>query len=272
MALDPAIQAYYDKGDEVSRLGTGAGRLELARTQELIDRYLPDGSLDILDVGGGPGIYATWLSERGHRLDLIDPVPLHVEQARVAGLRAEIGDARGLEQADGSVDVVLLLGPLYHLPSRSDRHEALSEGLRVLRPGGVLFAAGIARYAALLDLLINWDKLHEPGVFELVEQSIETGVFGGPGEAGLFTTSYFHLPAELREEISDAGFIDVHVVHVEGPGFLVPDINARLDDPVRRDALFRAIRLVEEDPSFLGSSHLLAMGRKQDEVIKTGRA
>ena len=259
--LDGAIRAYYDAGKERSRLSTATGRLELERTQELIDRFLPQRALDILDVGGGPGLHASWLSDRGHHVHVVDPVPLHVEQAIEVGLSAEVGDARRLEQADDSADAVLMLGPLYHLPDRMDRAAALSEAARVLRPHGLLFAAGISRYAALLDLLVNLDKIHEPGVFDLVETSVRTGVFAGPGEAGLFTTGYFHLPGELADEVSDAGLDEVRVFHLEGPGFLVSHLQERLDDPVRKEALLRAIRLVEEDPTMHASSHLLAIGR-----------
>ena len=66
-----------------------------------------------------------------------------------------LGDARNLEWGDGSVDVVLLLGPLYHLPVRSDRIAALSEAFRVLKPGGLLFAVGISRFASTLSGLID---------------------------------------------------------------------------------------------------------------------
>jgi SAM-dependent methyltransferase len=262
MEFDPAIRTYYDKGNEGARLSKGAGRLELERTMELIERFIEDSELDVLDVGGGPGAYASWLSEKGHRVHLIDPIPLHVEEAGAAGLSAEVGDARMLKQADESVDVVLLLGPLYHLPAKAEREAAAREAMRVLRPGGRLFAAGIARHAALLDLLVNLNKIHEPGVLDLVETSVRTGVFGGPGEAGLFTTSYFHLPTELSDELSAVGFIEVRVFHVEGPGFLVPDLEDRLNDPARKKALMEAVRLVEEDPCMLGSSHLLAVGSK----------
>lgn len=263
MQFDPAIRTYYEKGNEEARLSSGAGRLEFERTKELIERFMAGDALEILDVGGGPGAYALSLSEKGHRVRIVDPIPLHVEQARAAGLTAEIGDARALDQAEGSLDVVLLLGPLYHLPASADRAAALAESLRVLRAGGLLFAAAISRHAALLDLLVNWDRLHEPGAFEVVEESVRTGEFRGPGEAGLFTTAYFHLPLELKDEVGRSGFAEVRVFHVEGPGFLIGrDLDERLDDPPRREALLKAVRLVEEDPYMLGSSHLLAVGRK----------
>jgi SAM-dependent methyltransferase len=86
-------------------------RAPVARTQELILRYAANDKLEILDVGGGPGIYAKWLAELGHDVRLVDPVSLHVEQARSAGVNASEGDAPALDQPSGSIDVVLLLGP-----------------------------------------------------------------------------------------------------------------------------------------------------------------
>ena len=261
------MRNYYESGVEEDRLGGSmdSGPLEFKRTQELIQRFLPEGSLDVLDIGGGPGAYATWLADLGHKVHVIDPIPLHVQQAAAAHERvtAETGDARRLTQDDESADIVLFLGPLYHLTDRRERLEALTEAKRVLRTGGLLFAAAISRYAALLDLLVNWDRMHEPLIFELVEESVRTGVFSGPGEGGLFTTSYFHLPSELTEETTEAGFTDVELFQIEGPGFLVRDLAERWNDPVRRSALIQATRLVEREPEILAlSSHLLAVARR----------
>src|SRR5258705_9727667 len=77
------IAAYYALGLERERLAGGQGALELARTQALLERYLPPPPGVVADVGGGPGRYAVWLAQRGYRVHLVDPVPLHVEQARL---------------------------------------------------------------------------------------------------------------------------------------------------------------------------------------------
>ncbi len=265
--LDPIIRQYYERGEEARRLfgGFPSGPLELARTQELVLRYVDTAPRDILDVGGGPGVYAAWLASLGHQVHLVDPVELHVEHAlgEAKGVTAEVGDSRALTQPDHAVDVVLLLGPLYHLVDKADRLRTLNEARRVLRSGGLLFAAAISRFAGLFDLLVRLDQLHEPAILATVETAVATGVFHG-SEGGLFTTAYFHLPGDLEAEIAEAGFVVDHIYNVEGPGFLVANFEDRWRDERRREAMLRAARLVETEPSALAaSSHLLAVGYAQ---------
>lgn len=263
--IDPSIRAYYDRGTETNRLGGGfpSGPLELERTKEILGRYLPPAPLDILDVGGGPGVYAAWLANRGDRVHLVDPIPLHVDQARSAhpGISAEVGDARQLAQAGASMDAVLLLGPLYHLVDRHDRLQALREAHRVLRPGGMIFAAAISRYAALLDLLVRAGKLHEPGILQIVSAAVRNGIFYG-AEHDLFTTAYFHLPREMAQEVTEAGFEMSALLNIEGPGFLLHDFESHWADPSRRESILEAARLVEAEPEMLAASaHILAVAR-----------
>ena len=157
--VDPEIAHCYARGEEQERLRAGAWRLERVRTEELLLRHLPAAPAVVLDVGGGAGAYSLWLARRGYEVHLSDPIKLHVEQARAASARqpgmalasAEIGDARSLSRADSSVDAVLMLGPRYHLIDAAERRRALSEACRVLRPGGVVAAAGISRFASTLD-------------------------------------------------------------------------------------------------------------------------
>jgi hypothetical protein len=50
---------------------------------------------------------------------------------------------------------------------------------------------------------------------------------------------------------------------VEGPAWLLPDIQERLADPARRERVLAAVRRVEAEPSLLGaSSHLLVIAHR----------
>ena len=126
---------FYARGGEEQRLvDNGAGLLEQARTEELLQRFLPAPPAMVLDVGDGAGRYSVWLAERRYEVHLVDPVPTAVEQAArrsAAASRpmasARVGNARRLRFEDECAADVLLLGPLYHLTSRGERLAALAE-------------------------------------------------------------------------------------------------------------------------------------------------
>jgi SAM-dependent methyltransferase len=207
----PEVRRHYEEEIvEADRLTQGAGQLELLRTQEIIRSQIPAHRLTILDVGGAAGIHATWLAEDGHSVHIIDPVARHIEQAgQLAGagraITAEIGDARRLPVADDSADVVLLLGPLYHLTDRSDRVLALEEAARVVKPGGLVFVAAISRFASLCDGLSR-EFLFDRRFRSIVGQDLLDGQHRNPDRTPhWFTTAYFHHPSELPEEAIDAG-------------------------------------------------------------------
>jgi len=265
------IAAFYARGLERDRLASGPGALEFIRTQALLERHLPPPPAAIADVGGGPGRYAIWLAERGYRVHLVDAVPLHVEQALAEASRrpgaalagAEVGDARALGLPDASVHAVLLLGPLYHLPERADRLRALGEARRVCRPGGVVIVAAISRFASTLDGL-RGGYLEDPAFAAVAARDREHGLHRNPtGDPTYFTTAYFHRPEELAVECSEAGLAHEATLAVEGPAWLLPDLDARLADARRRAALLAALDALETEPALLGASaHLLAVARR----------
>jgi SAM-dependent methyltransferase len=259
--MDEDVRRYYEGGVEQNRLSQGSSLIEFIRTKELLDRFMPPPPADVLDVGGGPGEYAAWLADRGYTVRLVDATPLHVAQAaeRAAHrFEAREGEATALEEADAAFDVVLLLGPLYHLHKREDRLAALREARRVLRPGGLLAAAAISRFASLLDTLVR-GSVRDRAVWPVVEHDLAYGRHVSPVGSHLFTTAYFHLPMELREEVQTTDFELEAIFGLEGPGWLRIET---LDDESTREDVLHVARAVETEPSLLGASaHLLAIGR-----------
>jgi SAM-dependent methyltransferase len=267
--FDPTIAEHYQSAPEEHRLEEGPGLLESLRTRELIERHAPRPPATVLDVGGAAGAYALWLADAGYTVHLVDAVPRLVAAARERSAAAtrplascSVGDARALEFPTGAADIVLLLGPLYHLTEAEDRARAVREARRVLRPGGLLFAAAISRWASALDGL-NRDLLQDARFADIVERDLREGQHRNPTERlDYFTTAYFHRPDELGLEVASAGLSLQGVYAVEGPAWLLPDLAARLGDPRRRLELLRVTRQLESEPSLLGvSAHLLAVAR-----------
>jgi SAM-dependent methyltransferase len=268
--FDATIANFYERYSEERRLEQGVFLLEALRTRSLILRYAPAAPATVVDIGGGAGAYALWLAEAGYTVHLVDATPRLVAEARKRSAAqsrplasCEVGDARGTTLSDGIADVVLLLGPLYHLTAAADRARALAEAMRLLKPGGRLFAAAISRFASALDALSH-DRLNDPEFAAIVEDDLRDGQHRNPtGRIDYFTTAYFHRPEGLREEALHAGLLVDGVFGIEGPGWLLLDVNARLEDARRRADLLRIARMLESEPSMLGvSAHLLLVGRK----------
>lgn len=270
IAMEEIISFYTENPDD-DRLSQGLGALEFARTKDILLRHFSGGRQTVLDVGGGTGVYAEWLSELGHETHVVDITPPHIACARSKrpGIRsAEVGDARHLRWPDGSVDVLLLLGPLYHLVDTEDRARALAEAHRVLRPGGIAFVAAICRFAPLLASLVEgyFDDL---AFHQVLLRDLSDGQHRNTtGNPQRFTTAYFHRPEEILAEMRGAGFEGIECIAVEGPCWLASGsktgFNECWSNPERRDALLKLARTVEHDPMSLAlSPHILAVGRVQ---------
>lgn len=263
METDAEILAHYAEGREHGRLTSGPS-LELLRTRVLLERFLPAPPGRVLDVGGASGVYASWLSGLGYQVHLIDPVPLHREQAMADGrFSVAPGDARSLTEGDGSYDAVLLLGPLYHLTERTDRIRALAEARRVTRRGGIVTAAVISRYASTFDGFFR-GFIDKPGFPALMTEDLKTGQHRNPGsDPGFFTTAYFHDRAGIASEITDSGLSLQDLLPIEGPLHWAPGIQDRLSDPGHRQLILDTLAAMEHDPAIAGATaHLLAIGQR----------
>ena len=274
MCEQNSIVAYYEQGDEIRRLSSSLGQLEEARMRELITRHLPATPVVVYDVGGGPGSYACWLARGGYEVHLVDPVPLHVEQASAASqaqpdhpiAELRVGDARHLDRADNSVDVVLMLGPLYHLTERNERISALRESYRILRKGGIIFAVAISRYASTLHGMIDGNM--DPEFIKIASRDLREGQHRNPNEhPAYFTTAYLHRPEELKSEIKIVGFDLEGLFGIQGPAWLLQNLEEQWDDPNYRERLLNIARSLESEPSVIGvSAHIMAIARKTKDI------
>jgi len=275
MLSDPLLPAemfeHYRRVQESKRLLDGVGELERDRTQDILKRHLTGAPATVYDIGGAAGVHALWLARHGYTVHLFDPVLAHVEQALTASReQAEhpiasclVADARDIGRPDGSADAVLLLGPLYHLIHREDRLKALKEAHRVLKPGGRIFAATISRFASLIDGLSR-DLVSDPVFLGILTQDLESGQHRNPTDnPDYFTTTFFHHPDELKQEMEEAGFYVEKLLGVEGPVWFMSRFSDHWKVPEKRALLLELLRTVEQDRYILGvSAHPMGIGRK----------
>jgi len=160
------LKNYYENYDENNRLLTRHGQVEFLTTMHYISKYLQPNS-KILEIGTGTGRYAHALARQGYEVDAIELVEHNIEifrQNTEANGKVTItqGDARNLQGfVDNKYDITLLLGPMYHIADDSDKLKALSEAIRVTKPGGIVFVAYVMADPAILDHGFIKGNIHE---------------------------------------------------------------------------------------------------------------
>jgi 2-polyprenyl-3-methyl-5-hydroxy-6-metoxy-1,4-benzoquinol methylase len=262
------VEGYYDANTqyEWERLGV-RHRTEYAVTMRAFADYLPRTQATVLDIGGGPGRYAVALSQQGYEVSLLDLSENNLSWARAKAQEAGVtlaacarGNAVDLSAFHTeNFDVVLLMGPLYHLVREEDCYIALSEAVRVLRPGGVLCVSFITRYAPLQDAAKRqpaWVVEHAEEIERILETGVLTDSWGG------FTDAYYAHPMEVRPMIESHGVTTLDLIAAEGiVGWIEEAVNATTGEVW--DAWVRLNYRLGKDPSVHGAAaHLLHIGRK----------
>ena len=263
----PRIEHYYDEEAHIEWQRLERHRTEFAVTMRTLTDYLPSAPQAVLDGGGGPGRYALALSSLGHQVTLLDLSQGNLTLAQQKAQERNIslvqyvhGNALNLSSFPlKSFDAVLLLGPLYHLLDLPERQQAICEAWRVLRPGGLIFAAFITRYAAFRDLAKN-------SPMTLLEKRVEwedfvrTGIYHA-GQGVGFTDAYFAHPAEIGPLMEGAGFETLDLLGCEG----VVAANEEQINRLTGDAWQAWVDLnyqLSKEPSLRGAAdHLLYVGK-----------
>jgi predicted acetyltransferase/cyclopropane fatty-acyl-phospholipid synthase-like methyltransferase len=258
---------YYNQGGEDGRLARRHSSVEFLTTMRYIERYLKPGDR-VIEVGAGTGRYSHALARMGYAVDAVELVDYNIEvfqQSTQTGETVTVTQGNALDLSgfpDGAYDVTLLLGPLYHLYNAADKHRAISEAIRVTKPGGIVFAAYIISDAAVLD---SGFKNRRWSVSEFVEKGfIHPQTFAASSEPDLI----FEL---VRKEDIDAlmeGFpvTRLHYVAADGYAEHMRDALAEMDGALF-ELYLRYHFATCERPDMAGLSHHVLDIFKKDEDV-----
>jgi SAM-dependent methyltransferase len=148
--------------------------VEFLTTLRYINKYLQPG-MRILEIGAATGRYSHELACRGYAVDAVELVQSNIDifiknTQEGEKIRIRQGDARDLSfLADNTYDVTLLLGPMYHLFSREDQHIALSEAIRVTKPGGIVYVAYCGNEATMVQFVFQRGMIREERYRNLID-------------------------------------------------------------------------------------------------------
>ena len=158
------ITQYYNKFNEDKRLLSRHGQVEFAVTMKYINKVIGKRKgLDIIDIGAGTGRYSAALAEMGHNVTAVELVQKNLSQIKEKhqNIKAIKGNALNLKFQDNSFDIALLFGPIYHLFSFEDKLKAISEGKRVVRPGGYVLVMYLTNEYAVITYAFKEGNLEK---------------------------------------------------------------------------------------------------------------
>jgi SAM-dependent methyltransferase len=263
------VERFYDEAAEREWQRLERLPMEFAITMRALADFLPRPPATLLDIGGGPGRYAIAMGQQGYGVTLVDLARRNLQIAQEHAALADVAlagvvhaSALNLQQFDPhAYDAVLLLGPLYHLFTRTEQLAAVREAARVLRPGGRLFANIITRYA-----LIRWAAKEEPSWLlqhrDAAEDVLRTGVAVGD-RAVSFTDAYYAHPHELRSLLEEEQLDVLAMVACEGVVSMIDERLRGLSGEAWQAWVDVNYRL-GKDPAVQGAAeHVLAVGEKR---------
>lgn len=158
---------YEGHCDEDARLRSRHGMVEYLTTMRYVEKYLKPGDR-VIEIGAGTGRYSHALAQKGYQVDAVELLEHNIEVFRRNTLPSEPvtirqGNALDLSEfPDGVYDITLLLGPMYHLYTAEEQKKALTEALRVTKPGGIVFAAYCGSDATVIQYCFVRGMFRDP--------------------------------------------------------------------------------------------------------------
>lgn len=211
------IGQHYDEHIEYQKIRLEQDSpIEYEITKRVLNKWVKDKS-KIAYIGVGVGHYALYLCQQKKcQFHLIDVSEKLLQASKdnfyKVGLSKNIISCTNASATDlsfipnESVDVVLMLGPLYHLPETAQQHQAINEAHRILKKDGVLFASAINRLAILHELFNN-NRFSTSGsissIADKLNEYIQSGISNNAIFPQLGNEAYFVTVDEFTNLFKD---------------------------------------------------------------------
>ena len=266
------IKEYYQTFDEEKRLENDAsGRLEFEMTMRILEKHLP-ATATILDLGAAAGAYTFPLSERGYKMYLADLSEDLVAKAREKIHKTDNKNIVACDTVnavdlgiygDKQFDAVLLMGPLYHLLEENERNQCVKEVSRVLKNGGLVFAAFIPRLAGGIALIDRYFLHPEQVNADNFKETFATGKFTNAVRHG-FQEGYYANSRETEALFSMHGFTKITVSSIRGFGYGKEELLYNIKDETMLREIMDLMEKTSSQPAIVETcGHAMYVGYKK---------
>lgn len=251
------IKEYYSVFDEQNRLiRDNSGKLEYEMTMRILEKHLPEEGT-ILDLGGGAGVYAFPLAKKGYKVYLADLSERLIGQAKE---RKEVEKTENLVACDvvnamdlsiyqdNMFDVVIALGPFYHLTEEDERRKCVSEIRRVLKDGGTVIAGFIPYLSGSIAIVDRYFFCPAHVNASNLSHVFETGKFHNLASNG-FQEGYYATAAEMKQLFEDNGFETTCIRSIRGFAYEKEDMIYGVKDEDVLAEIMKAIDKTADDPA-----------------------
>lgn len=220
----------------------------------------------VLDIGGGPGKYALYLSALGCDVTLADlsqkNIDFGLNMAKelgipLSGIQADSRDLSTIK--DGQYDHVLCMGPMYHLKDENNRVKTIEECLKKLKSGGTIFVAFVSSYSFIWDNLIqNPDLILSDERKTQLNAMLKDSDFTGQG----LTDNYFIRPKDVLPFFQQFQLEKLHLYNCESFLYLrEPELLSRSPEVVSA-WLDLAEQVCEREDMLSLAEHIMYIGEK----------
>lgn len=212
------ILKYYTNNKEQTRAHNQ--QLEFLICEKILNLYLANKKeLHILELGAGSGHYSEMIAEKGHHLTVVEPVSALIEmnQKNLKSKKLDHhvewiqSDARTL-QVSKTYDLILNMGPMYHVFESQEREQLMRDLKNYLNPAGLLMSVFLSRVGFVSYLLNKQPEslFSDPSGFRDV---VTMGYNSQHPQDGTFR-GYFTNLNEVGELHTQTGFqiLQIHVL------------------------------------------------------------
>ena len=255
------LTKFYENFNEDGRLQSRHGSVEFLTTMKYIEKYLRPG-MRIIEIGAGTGRYSHALAQKGYHVDAVELVEHNIEvfkQNTKTNEQVTIcqGNAIDLSAFENeNYDITLLLGPMYHLYTKENQEQALSEAIRVTKKNGVIFAAYCNNDATMIQFCFQKGMIRDER-FKTLVNPITFKASSTPEE--LFV---LNRKEDIDELMSNLNVERLHYLGTDmATNFMKETVDA-MDDEMFELYLKYHFAICERDDMVGATHHMLDIFRK----------